>query len=323
MEICFDSIPYKLPIQNDTDEIWASIVTNEALNSVSAELNNMYEKLRIVSDEEFEVFDAKALQPLADLEFLRDVLSDIKAQYSLSYLKPKEEFAVMIPQSTAEADLEFLKSVLPAEINNMLKEVGTASRKEKKTLPVIEANLLQSSLELVRVVLSDMEQEISDENSVKRVGDLDKQVSEKAVCEEKFEVADAKRNSVYQELKSLHSVLQVLSLNQSTAATTPTTPVITKSKRVTTPETTPTITAPTTVEPVTTIPTVLKSDDNNLHAWMRKRGFEVYTDSLMSIGVETVDDLSLVWHEDLTELKIDDEMATKISLEIQSINSMN
>merc|ERR1712048_623349 len=49
----------------DTDEIWASIVTNEALNSVSAELNNMYEKLRIVSDEEFEVFDAKALQPLA------------------------------------------------------------------------------------------------------------------------------------------------------------------------------------------------------------------------------------------------------------------
>ena len=66
---------------------------------------------------------------------------------------------------------------------------------------------------------------------------------------------------------------------------------------------------------------VLKSDDNNLHAWMRKRGFEVYTDSLMSIGVETIDDLSLVWHEDLTALKIDDETATKISLEIAKLET--
>merc|ERR1712187_764137 len=81
---------------------------------------------------------------------------------------------------------------------------------------------------------------------------LEKQVSEQAVWDEKFEVADAKRNSVCQERKSLHSALQVLSLNQSTAATTPATPVITKSKLVTTPETTPTNTAPTTVELVTT-----------------------------------------------------------------------
>merc|ERR1712187_470671 len=79
---------------------------------------------------------------------------------------------------------------------------------------------------------------------------MGKQLSEKTVWEKKFQVAEAERARLDQELQSLRSALQVLSLNQSTAATTPTTPAITKSK----PVTTPMITAPTTVKPVKPTP---------------------------------------------------------------------
>ena len=140
-----------------------------------------------------------------------------------------------------------------AEINNMLKEVGSAYEKENKTeeeIEVIEAKVAQSCVDLedlafLRGVLSDMEQKISDTTPVMAPLPIE------AVVEEDEE----------------------------------------------------------------------DPDDNNLHAWMRKRGFEVHTDALMSLGVETADDLSLVTHEDLTDLKIDDETATKISLEIAKLET--
>ena len=63
------------------------------------------------------------------------------------------------------------------------------------------------------------------------------------------------------------------------------------------------------------------ADDNDLHSWMNKRGFEEHTEALMSIGVETADDLSLVTYEDLTDLKIDEETAKQISIEIAKLES--
>ena len=64
-----------------------------------------------------------------------------------------------------------------------------------------------------------------------------------------------------------------------------------------------------------------EADDNDLHTWMNKRGFQEHTEALMSIGVETADDLSLVTYEDLTDLKIDDSTAKQISIEIAKLES--
>merc|ERR1712032_1358297 len=61
------------------------------------------------------------------------------------------------------------------------------------------------------------------------------------------------------------------------------------------------------------------TDLNDLSGWMRSRGFGQHTEALMSIGVETAEDLSLVTREDLTDLKIDDETATLISNEISKM----
>ena len=154
-----------------------------------------------------------------------------------------------------------------SEIDKMLSELGTASTKQKKAeqeLAVVKAELakvnsqfveseqqyiqLTHDLTITKALLSDSEQKVK--SSSKRVEDLEKQLSEKTVWEKKFQVAEAERVRLDEELQALRSALQVLSLNQSTAATTPTTPVVTKSK----PVTTPMITAPTTVEPVTTKP---------------------------------------------------------------------
>merc|ERR1712124_217810 len=72
-----------------------------------------------------------------------------------------------------------------------------------------------------------------------------------------------------------------------------------------TPPSTPTTPTPA-PSPIIEEPADAEAGDTDLHTWMKTRGFAAHTESLMTIGVETVDDLSLVTYDDLTDLKIDE-----------------
>jgi len=229
MEICFGRIAFKFPIQNDLDELWAAIVTIPGLRPhlQMRYIDDKGDDICVTTNHELQEairFGNRTSRGFLSLKLsLTEMGASIRTSFSIQVVQLCRKKGICVTSKINQA----LNSLL-AEINNMRKELGTATRKEKKTeeeLAVIDTDL--------KHVLSCMEQAILS-------------CRKQAVWEENKEVFDAEGTGICQELKSLRSALQVLSLNQSTAATTPATPVITKSKLVTTPETTPTNTAPTT-----------------------------------------------------------------------------
>lgn len=146
---------------------------------------------------------------------------------------------------SAISEINSALSSASSEIDKMFMQLGTASAKQKKT----EAQLAEAKAELAEVniacaegeqqvvlltkKLEDCNKELAESESQKerdaaRLQDLESQVSEAAEWENKFKVAEKERLKLDQQLKTLRSALQSLTMAEPepepTPATTKTTP---------------------------------------------------------------------------------------------------
>jgi len=146
-----------------------------------------------------------------------------------------------------------------AEIDNMFTQLGTATTKQKKTEEELaaakeELSQVNSELSTSKQNLTQLTQELQNakdllskstaqaERDAIRVQNLEKQIMEGAVWENKCKIAEQERVNLDQKLKDLRSALKVLTMMESSTPAQPTpvvatvTPVTTKKEPVTQPQ---------------------------------------------------------------------------------------